>query len=55
MINEDPNGADFETILMMDPEKGRDFKRRVYQNKKYHEILKQILPVLDQKGLLDEM
>lgn len=52
MINEDTQDADFES-LCGDDERSRKFKKRMYQNVKFHAIAKQMLPVLDRKGLLD--
>jgi hypothetical protein len=53
MINQDKD-ADFESLMSRD-DRALGFKRRLYQNPKYQAVAKEILPMLDRKGILDEM
>ena len=53
MITKDKD-ANFESLQGED-ERSMGFKRRALRNPRYIEIAKKILPMLDRKGLLDEM
>lgn len=53
MISEDKD-ADFESLMSVD-ERALGFKKRIYQNPKYQSVAKKLLPMFDQKGILDDM
>ncbi|KAL9698131.1 hypothetical protein quinque_001572 [Culex quinquefasciatus] len=53
-INEDSTDADFEAVLGND-EKSARYRRTIMANKRYHRILKGLLPFFDRKGLLDKL
>lgn len=53
MIAQDKD-ADFESLMSRD-ERALGFKRRIFKNPRYQRVAKLILPLLDQKGILDEM
>lgn len=46
--------ANFESLQCTD-ESSMGFKRRAMQNPKYQSVAKKILPMLDRRGLFDEM
>ena len=46
--------ADFETLMSQD-DRAIQFKKRLVQNQYYQEVIKRALPLLDRKGILDEM
>lgn len=52
-LNQEPN-ADFDA-LMADDERSRQFKKAIMTNKKFHKIIKGLLPTFDRKGLLDKL
>ncbi|EDV91299.1 GH14835 [Drosophila grimshawi] len=52
MVNDNTDDADFNA-LMVDNERGRNFRRRMYNNKRIQEHVKHWLPVFDRCGLLD--
>ncbi|XP_034661886.1 uncharacterized protein LOC117897269, partial [Drosophila subobscura] len=52
MLNDQTADADF-LALIQDDERGRNFRRLVYSNKKFQEFVKHFLPVFDRSGLLD--
>ena len=53
MISKDKD-ADFEA-LMSQNDRATQFKKRLVQNPYYQEVIKRALPLLDRKGILDEM
>lgn len=53
MVSTDKD-ADFESLQNRD-ERALGFKRRIYQNPKCQAVAKKILPMLDRKGILDDM
>ncbi|XP_055638094.1 uncharacterized protein LOC129776461 [Toxorhynchites rutilus septentrionalis] len=53
-MNEQTADADFEA-LMGDDERARRFKKTIMANRKYHKIIKGLLPTFDKKGLLDKL
>lgn len=53
MISKDKD-ADFEA-LMSRTDRATQFKKRLMQNPYYQEVIKQALPLLDRKGILDNM
>ncbi|XP_058822376.1 uncharacterized protein LOC131683967 [Topomyia yanbarensis] len=53
-INEDVADADFEALLGND-ERAQRYRRTIMSNKKYHKIIKGLLPTFDRKGLLDKL
>ncbi|XP_017140524.1 uncharacterized protein LOC108154687 [Drosophila miranda] len=52
MVNDQTDDADFNALIQ-DDERGRNFRRVVYSNKKLQEIVKNLLPAFDRIGLLD--
>ncbi|XP_062565776.1 uncharacterized protein LOC134228028 [Armigeres subalbatus] len=46
--------ADFDALMAGD-ERSRRFKKAIMTNKKYHKIIKGLLPMFDRKGLLDRL
>lgn len=53
MISQDKD-ADFESLMSRN-DRALNFKKQIFQNPKYQVVAKKILPMLDRKGLLDEM
>lgn len=53
MISQDKD-ADFETLMGRD-ERALGFKKRILKNPRYQAVAKMLLPILDKKGILDEM
>lgn len=53
MITQDKD-ADFEALMLQD-DRATQFKKRLVQNSYYQEVIKKALPLLDRKGILDEM
>ncbi|XP_058447892.1 uncharacterized protein LOC131428186 [Malaya genurostris] len=53
-INEDTTDADFDALLGSD-ERACRFRKTVMSNKKYHKIIKGLLPTFDRKGLLEKL
>jgi hypothetical protein len=53
MVSKDKD-ADFESLQLRD-ERAMGFKRRVYQNPRCQNMAKKILPMLDRRGVLDDM
>jgi len=51
MMNKTVKG-DFHSLIGSD-EHAFEFKRELFKNEKFQEILKRLLLILDQKGLLD--
>lgn len=52
-LNQEPD-ADFDALMAGD-ERARKFKKAIMTNKKYHKIIKGLLPTFDRKGLLDKL
>lgn len=46
--------ADFES-LMKDDARAMGFKKRVFRNQRFQAVAKKILPMLDRRGILDEL
>lgn len=53
MITKDKE-ADFESLMSRD-DRALGFKKRVFQNQRYQAMAKIIFPMLDKKGILDDM
>lgn len=53
MISKDKD-ADFESLMSRDS-RALGFKRRIFKNPRYQTVAKKTLPLLDVKGILDEM
>lgn len=53
MISKDKD-ADFEALMSLD-NRSKAFKARLFQNPKFKEVASYMLPMLDRKGILDEM
>lgn len=53
MVTQDKD-ADFESLMSRD-DRALGFKKRIFKNPRYQEIAMKILPILDRKGILDEM
>lgn len=53
-MNEETADADFDA-LMGDDERSKRFKKAIMANKKYHTVIKGLLPIFDRKGLLDKL
>ena len=52
MINDKTEDADFNGVIK-DDERGRRFRRMLYDNKVVQDYMKKLLPMFDAKGLLD--
>ncbi|XP_023171192.2 uncharacterized protein LOC111599699 [Drosophila hydei] len=52
MLNEETNDADFKG-LMVDDERGRNFRKGMYKNKRLQDNVIRCLPEFDRSGLLD--
>ena len=52
MINDQCEDADFHSLIE-DDERGRNFRNKLYENKRLQNNLKVLLPYFDQLGLLD--
>lgn len=52
MLNEETKDADFNG-LMVDDERGRNFRKSMYSNKRLQDIIIKWLPEFDRSGLLD--
>lgn len=53
MISEDKD-SNFEILMSCDDDAMR-FKRRFYKNPRFQAVAKLTLPILDRKGLLDDI
>ncbi|XP_065084196.1 uncharacterized protein LOC135706511 isoform X2 [Ochlerotatus camptorhynchus] len=53
-LNEETADADFDALMAGD-ERSKRFKKVIMANKKYHKIIKGLLPTFDRKGLLDKL
>lgn len=53
MIAQDKD-ADFESLMSRD-DRALGFKKRVFKNPRYQSMARRLLPLLDKKGILDEM
>lgn len=52
MLNEETKDADFNGLLL-DDERGRNFRKGMYNNKRLQENVKRWLPDFERRGLLD--
>lgn len=50
--NKNSTDADFNALLL-DDERGREFRKSLYLNPMVHKYVKTLLPVFDRKGLLN--